>query len=799
MQSNPAPMRPTPQRHRRSDRYLVQEQAPVTQQPVAPPPVQPAAPSSLPERNTRSAGAAAPRTQQRASMSAPQPMPTPGSIQRQTSAMTAQQPANSVRPQPQRQASNMSAPQPMPTPGSIQRASGMTAQQPVNSVRPQPQRQASNMSAPQPMPTPGNTQSMSGMPAQQAMNSVRQQPYQTSMVAPQPMPQIGNAPQPYQTSMVAPQPIPQPGNAPQPYQTSMVAPQPIPQPGNAPQPYQPTNMSAPQPMPRMPMNGQPAPYPQQPGYYGQPRQQPPYYGPEMMAAQEPRPGEPQPIIDPIDQPRGRTFFGGSGGFGGPPKKLLLMIGAVAAAILLLVGGVIGIRTAVRENGVRAYVSAYDAKFCEGVYVDGIHLGGMTQQEGVDAVTTQAQQRNNDWYVRLTYQGQTVVELNAAQLGMKVDVIDVLREAWSQGHASNDAHERQAAMQGLLENPYQGYTAVPSGDTSVVDSVLADLQAKVYRAPQDAVLVGFDPDRTNPFTIQDEVVGTMLNTDSLKEDIYRMVSVMESGELEIHPEPIMPNVTAEDIRQTVALRADEYTEISTRSTKNRNENIKRALALISGTVIGPGQTFSFNGVVGKRTIENGFYTAPEYQYSREVEGIGGGVCQASTTMYLAAVAANLEITKHTPHSMAVNYTSFGRDATVNMDGKQFDFAFRNNTDSNIYICASVQFDRSISKYNIARVRIYGPSLGEGVTYKLEAEEIEWLPQPEDEIRKDTKAQYVTYTDEEYEYSAGREGHVTQSYKVKYVNGVAVERTPMYKDTYKAAPRVVYVGVEERWMY
>ncbi|MCH5287914.1 MAG: VanW family protein, partial [Christensenellaceae bacterium] len=620
---------------------------------------------------------------------------------------------------------------------------------------------------------------------------------------PQPM---GGLQQPQQaaTNMPAPQPMPQSmGSMQQPRQTSgMPAPQMM---GGM---QQPNGM---QQMPPMMMNGQPMQPQQQPGYgwegaghpayYGQPQQ--PYYGMQGyrngMAPGGPEtvPDDAQPISELIDQPAGKGFFGGFGGW--PPRHIWQLAVIAAVVLVLIVGGVFGIRAAMREQKVRTYVSAYDAKFCEGVYVDGIHLGGMTQQEAISVVTTQAQQRNNDWYVRLTYQGKNVVEMNAATLGMRVDVIDVLREAWEQGHASSDVHERQEAMQQLLENPYRSYTAVPSGDTSIVDSVLEDLRSRVYRAPQDAVLIEFDPAKTNPFTIQEEVAGMMLNTDSLKEEIYRMVSTMESGELEIQPEPIAPNVTAAQLRETVALRADEYTEISTRSTKNRNENIKRAFELITGTVLKPGDTFSFNGIVGKRSIENGFFSAPEYQYGNEVEGIGGGVCQASTTLYLAAVAANLEITKHTPHSMQVNYTTYGKDATVNMDGKQIDFAFRNNTDSNIYICAAVQYDRSISKYSIARVRIYGPSLGAGVTYKLEAEELEVLPKPEDEIRKDTKGEYVVYTDEEYEYSSGREGHVTQSYKVKYVNGVEVERTKLYKDTYKAAPRIVYVGVEERWMY
>lgn len=630
-------------------------------------------------------------------------------------------------------------------------------------------------------------------PLQQA--SMRQPPYMTQ--SQQPLQPAGMQQSPYMTQ--SQQPLQPAGVQPPPYMTQSQQPlQPagMQQPPYMTQSQQPLQHTMPQQSPYLPQS-------QQPGYgWNGPAQQPyqgQAYEPQRAGAGMAAGGyqgwrDPTPQASNPYEPERQPDMGGVQ----PLRRGWL--GVVFALILVaaVIGGVIGIRSALETNRVRSYVSKYDDKFCEGVYVDGIHLGGMTQQEGINAVTTQAQQRSGSWYVRLTYQGQTVAEITAAQLGMRVDVIDVLREAWQQGHDSNDIYQRQEAMQALLETPYENYTATPSGDTSVVDSILEQLRDSAYRAPQDAAIIGFDPDKTYPFTFQDEVPGRVLNIATLKEEIYRMVSTMESGELEVVPEIIAPSVTVAQLQQSVALRADEYTEISTTSTDDRNKNIKRAFEKISGTVIGPGEVFSFNTVVGRRTVENGFFEALEYQYGNEVMGIGGGVCQASTTMYLAAVAANLEITKHTPHSMEVGYTSFGMDATVSWEGsRQVDFAFRNNSGGNIYICASVQYDPKISKHSVARVRIYGPYLGDGVRYKLIAYEIEELPQPEDEIRRDTKAQHVTYTDEEKVISKGRVGHVTESYKVKYVNGVEVERTFMFKDTYKPAPKIIYVGVTERW--
>lgn len=758
---NPTPLR---QRHRRSDRYLEEMQAPAVKQAIVPQQAQPDVMSSAPRQHTVPMqqvavpkAAAAPRQAQ--------PDVTLSATKQQAPVQQAGMPKMAAVPQQTQSMPSAAAPKQhaAPVQQSVVPQQAQWPQRPEQMTRTQ-QPLGHTLHSQQVMPPVSNVL----QPRQDQGHTIPPQPIQRMQTPQQPQ-QMPQPQQPHLSQTIPPQ---QAGfMPPQPSFSNTIPPQ--------------------QPSRGWEGVGQPA-------FYGQPQApwQQPYHGqqgredriydtPQMMPAPE-GPSQMMPD-DPSNQP-----------LAGFPWQI---IAAALVLLVLVIGGIFGIRAAVKEGNVRSYVSSYDTRFCEGVYVDGIHLGGMTQQEGVEAVAKQAQQRNSDWYVRLTYQGRTVVEMNAALLGMRVDVADALRRAWEQGHASSDPHERLAAMERLQQEPYKDYTALPSGDTSVVDNVLEELRNKVYRAPQDAYLSEFNPDKTYPFTIEDEVAGMMLNTDSLKERIYQMVATMQSGELEIEPESIAPNVTAAQIRESIALRADEYTEISTTSTDNRNANIKRALSLINGTILKPGDTFSFNTVVGRRTTANGFYEATEYAYGKEVQGIGGGVCQASTTMYLAAVAANLQITKHTPHSMAVGYTTYGKDATVSWEGnRQVDFAFTNNTDGNIYIVASVQFDRTISKYNIARVRIYGPYLGDGVRYKLEATEVETIPKPEPEYRKDTKGDYadkITYTDEEYPVSQGREGHITESYSVKYVNGAEVERTFLFRDVYNAAAPIIYRGTQERW--
>ena len=523
---------------------------------------------------------------------------------------------------------------------------------------------------------------------------------------------------------------------------------------------------------------------------------------------------------PVQQPQEQTWQGGytvnqwGGGYtpvydqpqGAPPQgenpkplldvnMLVKLLSALAVIVIVVVLAVNIIGRSNASKAVEEAVAAYDDRYCEGVYVDGIHLGGMTREEAKSAVQKSAQLKCDEWNVALeTTSGEYLGEINSYHLGMTVHVDDALEEAWAQGHSSTSVTDRKNAMDALLVTPYSGSTAMPSGDTAAIDRILEEIAQNLYVAPKDAV-INFRPLYTNPFSIEPETVGRELDVDSIKQQVYDMVSRMESGTITLETTPLYPNYTAADLAKLTTLIGTHYTAISTTSTENRNMNIERACDLINGTIINPGETFSFNEVVGARSKENGFYKATVYNYGKEEEGYGGGVCQVSSTMYVAAVRANLQITKRSQHGLIVGYTSLGLDATVNYDGRKIDFAFKNNTGSPIYIITKVMKKPQVDKkHNLVICEIYGPALEEGVTYDLVATQTE-IPIPEATIVPDKTATHVIYADETYT-EAGKIGYEVDSYKVKYVNGEKVEETHMYHDTYAATQPITYVGVSER---
>lgn len=121
-----------------------------------------------------------------------------------------------------------------------------------------------------------------------------------------------------------------------------------------------------------------------------------------------------------------------------------------------------------------------------------------------------------------------------------------------------------------------------------------------------------------------------------------------------------------------------------STSNRCANIARSASLINGTVIESGGVFSYNDTVGRRSVANGFHTAKEYVDGKSVDGIGGGTCQVSSTLYSAVLYADMTIVERLNHMMSVGYIPLGQDATVSDGG--VDFKFKNSSDYPVKISA-----------------------------------------------------------------------------------------------------------------
>ncbi len=486
----------------------------------------------------------------------------------------------------------------------------------------------------------------------------------------------------------------------------------------------------------------------------------------------------------------------------PPKKkstIKSVLIKISIVLVLLAAATAGLYVWKIQNDVRPYTSV----FVDNVSVDGIELSGKSWEQGSAEVWALAAERQNSWYVRLRNGSGQYKDITAQALGISFDPSAALYEAWGVGRVTDaegriDVFKTHDAIESAKTEKHEFFSVRQDGDFSAIDGILQTLANAAYKAPSDARILSFNPDDTkNPFTFQSEVYGQWLDTTAIREQIYNCAQTLQVGEILIEPTPIAPTVTVADLQKTVALRFRATTPISKDSTEGRTNNIRIAFGKINGMILKDGGKFSFNGTVGRRNQENGFFEAIEYAYGQEKMGWGGGVCQASTTVYLAAVQSGLTISKREAHSKPVSYTDMGKDATVSdTRGREVDFVFRNNSGAPIYITAHVIQSGKSSKSLLCEVCIYGQSL-ENTRYELESVTVETIPKPVDPILVDDKeGLYVLYNDEKKLMSKGHDGYKVETYLCTITDNVQVERKLMGTDVYPEAADRYWVGVNMR---
>lgn len=213
-------------------------------------------------------------------------------------------------------------------------------------------------------------------------------------------------------------------------------------------------------------------------------------------------------------------------------------------------------------------------------------------------------------------------------------------------------------------------------------------------------------------------------------------------------------------------------------KNRVTNLELASNKINGTIILPGETFSYNKIVGERTIEKGYKEAAVYSEGKVVNGIGGGICQISSTLYNAVIYANLEVTARSNHRFLTPYIGAGRDATVAWG--TIDFCFKNTRSYPIKVVSSV-------KNGIVTIQIYGIKEEKEYEVMIENTITEIIPYTINSI-KDNNLSQGSQIIEQY----GKNGAKSVTYKIVKYNGVVVSRTMLSNDTYSPLERVIKMG-------
>lgn len=416
-------------------------------------------------------------------------------------------------------------------------------------------------------------------------------------------------------------------------------------------------------------------------------------------------------------------------------------------------------------GITLYISSSD-KIITGIYIKGVEVAGLTKEQAIEKVTNEF---NNVLPNNLTVvHGEYETQLNLEDLGTNLNIEEAVNRAYNIGRDSNIFKNMGTIIKNLVSinnldlnvtvNTEQCTSILNDISTKLPDTVVQSscyvegnkliitrgksgnvvdvtpsieniknkIQDLTYASSKiELVTVAKEPDAididkihneiykepvnayytTNPYVVYPHENGVDFNI-SVDEANAMLNEVKD--EYEIPLKYTAPSVTTNMIGTEAFpdLLAKFSTNYNARDT-DRTTNLRLAAEKINGTVLMPGETFSYNTVVGERTIAAGYKEAAMYQNGEVVDGLGGGICQISTTLYNAVLYSNLEIVERRNHQFVPSYASAGRDATVVYGS--IDFRFKNTRNYPVKILCTVSG-------GVAKCEIYG--LKENPDYDVE---------------------------------------------------------------------------------
>ena len=419
----------------------------------------------------------------------------------------------------------------------------------------------------------------------------------------------------------------------------------------------------------------------------------------------------------------------------------------------------------------------------GIRIDGIDAGGMTMAQAGQAVRQKMQQRLDDVRVTINNDGQQYV-LTKTDFETADNVDEVLKEALEVAREGS----RLGINQLLNEVQKEGldFTTDYTVNTQPAKQRISDIALQIDVPAQDATVQINKEDRDNRFGYTDEKSGYRVDQAALYKAVAEQVRTREYGTVEMPIVEIPAAVTRTELMKNTVKRATASTSFghSPYNRDSRVNNIKKAVGLINGYVLAPGEDFSTNTVLGPRTYELGWEPAPAVVRGGSEDQAGGGVCQVSTTMYNAVLKADLEIVSRQGHSIMLGYVDGGLDATINTGS--IDFLYKNNTDHDIYIFCWVSSGKQTVNFEI-----YGaPFPDEYDEIRLSSECLETLQPDGDMLITLDNSKAPGYEEEAIKR---REGHIYASYKHYYKDGVEIKSPQLIgKTKYKAYAGEKIVG-------
>lgn len=393
-----------------------------------------------------------------------------------------------------------------------------------------------------------------------------------------------------------------------------------------------------------------------------------------------------------------------------------------------------------------FCCGFSPRLPRGVFVNGVSVGGLTKVEAKRVIREGIESGLKEKHLHICAD-ERVYTYSFPEIDYSDDLESLLPKI-------NKSGEYFASVSYRL-----------NGKDEILDGICAD----VYRAPIEPYAV-FNC-AGEPFSYYRGSDGIECDRDKLSKDLDKSLKGTFE-QVNVCTRVIKRTLCVDDIKaRTQKLCA--FTTYFDADNTDRSGNIRLSAEKINGKTVESGGTFSFNQVVGARTEANGFKPAKIIEDGKFVLGVGGGVCQVSTTVYNAALLSGLDIEEYHPHSLQVGYVAPSRDAMVS--GTYFDLKFKNNRLTPIYV-------RMNCNFNSVTCTIYGES--DGNCYSFLSKVISTVPRPQAVIVEGDEDKILSY---------GRDGTESEGYLI--INGGKGSQTKLIrKDKYRAVADVVQMAKE-----
>lgn len=447
------------------------------------------------------------------------------------------------------------------------------------------------------------------------------------------------------------------------------------------------------------------------------------------------------------------------------KKKYFIIGISAAIIVLLIPIFI----------IYSKVQKWNNYIYPGVSVAKIDLSGKTKDEAKSILNSRFQNNIANKKVNILDEKNNY-SLTFDQLQVKYDIDNAVNSAYNYGKNFN-FYEKYRAITSQKQSSFE---LKASYNNNLLNNLVKGIGQKINKEALNAKIVRSG----SGFTITPEQDGRKLDESGIEKNIAAAIdSDSTNGDIDIKAavENVKAKITKEKLQSINSLIGSFKTDYASISSSERMNNIQLATAAINGTVLLPGDSFSFNGIVGERTAARGYKSAPVLIGNKSDMGLGGGICQVSTTLYNAVLKSGIKATVRAHHTLPSHYVSVGYDATV--DYGNLDYKFKNTLNYPIYIEGST--DGGYVVFNI-----YSNSSLLSTTYNITSQVYAELQPNTKYVDDPTLPSGTTQIDQ-----SPVVGHRVKVYLEAYKNGNLISKSLITDDTYSAVDGVVRRGTKK----